>query len=111
MISMGTAAAPPLDEQALVKALKALGDATRFRMMQEIADAGELSCGQVAALFDISQPTISHHLKILTDAGILVTRNEGKHRYTSVNRPLLAELGLSLRARLAPGGRAQPRRS
>ena len=108
---MGTGTAHALDEQVLVKALKALGDTTRFRMMQEIADAGELSCGQVAALFDISQPTISHHLKILTEAGILVTRNQGKHHYTSVNRPLLAELGLSLRARLAPGGRAQPRRS
>jgi ArsR family transcriptional regulator len=120
MISMGSGAAQPLDDRALVKALKALGDATRFRMMQEIAAAGELSCGQVAALFDVSQPTISHHLKILTDAGILVTRHQGKHRFTSVNHPLLAELGLSLRVRLSPGaarglgaarGRARSRRA
>ncbi|HEX3905909.1 MAG TPA: metalloregulator ArsR/SmtB family transcription factor [Polyangia bacterium] len=105
---MGATAAPALDDRALVKALKALGDATRFRMMQEIAAAGELSCGQVADRFDISQPTISHHLKILTEAGILVTRHEGKHHYTSVNHPLLAELGLSLRARLSPGAARRP---
>ena len=52
-----------------MRALKALGDPTRFRMMQEIAAAGELSCGEVADLFDVSQPTISHHLAILIAAG------------------------------------------
>jgi ArsR family transcriptional regulator len=94
-----------LDDGALVRALKALGDTTRFRMTQEIAVAGELSCGQVADLFDVSQPTISHHLKILVEAGVLLVRNEGKHHYTSVNRALLAGLGDLLPLRLGPSAR------
>jgi ArsR family transcriptional regulator len=84
----------------LIRALKALADPTRFRMVQEIAAAGELSCGEVAERFDVSQPTISHHLKILLDARILVQRNEGKHHYTSVDHALVARLAAALPGRL-----------
>jgi len=98
-----------VDDRALVRALKALGDPTRFRMMQEIAAAGELSCGQVAERFDVSQPTISHHLAILIEAGVLVARQAGKHRYTSVNAPLLRRIGTLLPARLSTVGRRAAR--
>jgi ArsR family transcriptional regulator len=93
---------PPMDDAEVVRALKALADSSRFRIVQEIAAAGELTCGEVAELFDLSQPTISHHMKILSDAGILVTRAEGKHHYTSVNHALLARLGGLLPERLSP---------
>ncbi len=89
-------------DKDIVKALKALADPTRFRMVQEIAAAGELSCGQVAERFDVSQPTVSHHLKILMDAGLLVQRTEGKHHYTSVDRQLLTALIATLPERLVP---------
>jgi len=102
MKGMGAGEARALDDRALVRALKALGDPTRFRMVQEIAAAGELSCGQVAELFDVSQPTVSHHLNVLVEAGVLSVRVEGKHRYTSVNQPLLAALARVLGARFAP---------
>ncbi len=90
-----------MDNDALIRALKALADATRFRMVQEIAAAGELTCGQVAEHFDVSQPTISHHLKILFDAGIIRQRPQGQHHFTSVNQALLDELTRLLPARLA----------
>jgi ArsR family transcriptional regulator len=96
-----------LSDRDLIRALKALADPTRFRMVQEIAVAGELSCGEVAERFDVSQPTISHHLKILLQAGLLVQRTEGKHHYTSVDRPLLASLVAVLPKRL---GAATPAR-
>jgi ArsR family transcriptional regulator len=92
---------PSIDDAEVVRALKALADAGRFRIVQEIAAAGELSCGEVAERFDLSQPTISHHMKILGDAGILVTRAEGKHHYTSVNHALLERLGQLLPERLS----------
>jgi DNA-binding transcriptional ArsR family regulator len=85
----------------LIRALKALADPTRFRMVQEIAEAGELSCGQVAERFDVSQPTISHHLKILVDSGLLVQRAEGKQHYTSVNHARLNGLVAVLPKRLS----------
>lgn len=99
---MAAGDARALDDRALVRALKALGDPTRFRMVQEIAAAGELSCGQVAELFDVSQPTISHHLNVLIEAGVLCVRIDGKHHYTSVNQPLLSTLSRLLAARLGP---------
>ena len=89
-----------MDDDAIVRALKALADPTRFRMMREIAAAGELTCGQVAELFDVSQPTVSHHLKTLLDAGALVSRREGKHTYTSVNAALVTRLGRLISTRL-----------
>lgn len=99
---MGPAKAEPEIKQAtLLRALKALADPTRFRMVQEISKAGELSCGQVAERFDVSQPTVSHHLKVLMQAGLLVQRTEGKHHYTSVNQVLLAELLVELPKRLS----------
>jgi ArsR family transcriptional regulator, arsenate/arsenite/antimonite-responsive transcriptional repressor len=91
-----------LDDREVIRALKALADPTRFRMVQEIAESGELSCGAVAQRFDVSQPTISHHLKILLEAGLLVQRTEGKHHYTSVDRALLATLVAVLPKRLNP---------
>jgi ArsR family transcriptional regulator len=90
-----------ISDRELIRALKALADPTRFRMVQEIAEAGELSCGGVAERFDVSQPTISHHLKILLEADLLVQRTEGKHHFTSVNRALLANLVASLPKRLS----------
>jgi ArsR family transcriptional regulator len=91
-----------MDAHALARALKALGDAKRLRMAQEIAAVGELSCGQVAERFDLSQPTISHHLRILADAGVLTVREAGQHRFISVNRQVIRELARLLPARLTP---------
>ena len=99
-----------VSDRELIRALRAIADPTRFRMLQEIAEGGELSCGEVAARFDVSQPTISHHLKILMDAGLLVQRTEGKHRYTSVDRALLANLVAVLPQRLS-GPTPKKRRS
>jgi ArsR family transcriptional regulator, arsenate/arsenite/antimonite-responsive transcriptional repressor len=97
-----------LDDRGLLRALRALCDPTRFRMVQVIAAAGELCCGEVQDCFGCSQPTISHHLKILSQAGLLTVRSQGKHRYTAVNRPLVSALATELPARLMPARR--PRR-
>ena len=94
-----------LDDRALVRALRALGDPTRFRMVQEVAAGGELCCGEVAKRFDVTQPTISHHLKVLFAAGVLSVRNQGKHRYISVNQPRVSSLASLLPVRLMPAPR------
>lgn len=99
-----------MTDRELVRALKALADPTRFRMVQEIAAAGELSCGEVAAHFDVSQPTISHHLKILADAGILDARSKGKHHLISVNQELVKRLVDLIPARFTPAGKRESQR-
>jgi ArsR family transcriptional regulator len=100
-----------IDDGEVVRVLKALADPKRFQMVQDIAAAGELSCGQVAERFDLAQPTISHHLKILTDAGIVVARQEAKHHFISVNRELLRAVVDLLPARVLIEPRAEPARS
>ena len=100
-----------MDARALALALRALGDATRLRMAQEIAAAGELSCGQVAERFDLSQPTISHHLRKLVDARVLTVREAGQHRFISINQRVIRELALLLPARLTPRRRRVPGRA
>jgi ArsR family transcriptional regulator len=94
-----------LTDARVVRALKALSHPERFRMVQEIGAAGELSCSQVAERFDLSQPTISHHLKLLTDAGVLTTRAQGKHHFLRVDRELVAVVSSLLVTRLSPAKR------
>jgi ArsR family transcriptional regulator len=90
-----------VDDKKLIRVLKALSDPNRFRMVQEVAAAGELSCGQVVERFDLSQPTVSHHMKILTEADVLAVRREGQHGFLSVNHGLLAEVSALLPRRFA----------
>jgi len=99
-----------MNDRDMVRALKALADANRFRIVQEIAAAGELSCGQIVERFHVSQPTISHHLKILSEAGVVRTRFEGKHHLTSINQRLLGSLAELLPTRLGGHSKRDPRR-
>ncbi len=89
-----------LNDEALVRVLKALADPKRFRMVQELARAGELSCGKLGCRFSVTHPTISHHLRLLAEAGVLEVRREGQHHLVSVNRALLEEMAALLPARL-----------
>src|SRR3954463_11540138 len=85
-----------MDEAILIRALKALADKKRMRMAREIACAGELSCGQVKSHFKLSQTTISHHLKILADAGVITVREAGQHRFSRAAPALILELAAVL---------------
>lgn len=98
-----------MGDRRLVRVLKALANKGRFRMVQEIAGAGELSCGQVGERFDLTQPAISHHLKILADAEVLLVRREGRNAFISVNQELLDEVAslLPLRLRSKPHSRSE----
>jgi ArsR family transcriptional regulator len=98
-----------VDDSAVVRVLKALADPTRFRIVREVARASELNCGQVCALFSLSQPTISHHLKLLADAGVLVVRREGQRAHVTVNRELLDAVLALVPERLGPA-KARSRR-
>jgi ArsR family transcriptional regulator len=99
-----------MDETKLLRVLKALADPKRFKMLQEIASAGELTCGQVGERFPLSQPTISHHIKILTEAGLLVVREVGQHHFISANVELVAQVAAALPGRIPAIGSAPRKR-
>ncbi|GHJ36939.1 helix-turn-helix transcriptional regulator [Streptomyces sp. TS71-3] len=76
----------PLDEgQAveLAKVFKALGDPVRLRLLSMIASqaGGEVCVCDLTAPFDLSQPTISHHLKLLRQAGLIDCERRGTWVY------------------------------
>jgi ArsR family transcriptional regulator len=71
--------------------LKALADETRMRIIQLLA-SGRLCACDLQASFDISQPTLSYHLKLLSDSGLVDTKREGRWSHYSLNRSHMASL-------------------
>ncbi|SFS12675.1 ArsR family transcriptional regulator [Granulicella pectinivorans] len=63
---------------------KALGDPNRLEIYTQIAQCDELWCGDMCAKHTISAPTLSHHLKVLTDLGLIASRKEGLNVYYRV---------------------------
>lgn len=72
--------------------LKALGEPTRLQIMDMIS-CGELCACIIQEKFNITQPTLSHHMKVLCDAGLAVARKEGKWTHYAVNKEAVHELG------------------
>ena len=74
------------DTKNLVKISKALADETRYRIFKMIAQKGEIPCKDIVEVFHVSQPTISHHLKVLMESGLVQARKEGQWTYFSIDR-------------------------
>jgi DNA-binding transcriptional ArsR family regulator len=77
---------PGRDELSLVSVLHALSDPTRLEVVRMLAPNAERSCGDFHGLGGITVPTLSHHLRVLREAGVINTRIDGKHRYVSLRR-------------------------
>jgi ArsR family transcriptional regulator, arsenate/arsenite/antimonite-responsive transcriptional repressor len=60
---------------------KALGDPNRLAIYTQIAQHEELCCGEMHGKHAISPPTLSHHLKVLTELGLITSRKEGLNVY------------------------------
>lgn len=87
------AAEPLTAEQAMdvAKAFKALGDPVRLRLLSLITSAqGESCVCDLTAAFDLTGPTISHHLKVLREAGLVDSERRGTWVYY---RPRVKDLG------------------
>src|SRR4030088_3011795 len=91
-----------------VQIAKALADATRHRMLLELRAAGELTCSQICERFPQSQPTISHHIKALAEAGLGEWRKEGQFDVISFNEELLASFAADITPE-SPEARKRPR--
>lgn len=88
--------APRLDEDealATAELFKALGDPARVRIVNVLATAGEAVCAcDLYEPLGLSQPTVSHHLKKLTDAGLLQREQRGKWAHFSLTRDAVEKL-------------------
>jgi len=78
-------------EENIVKIAKALSDKTRLRILEEISKNKSMTCGETEKIAGLSQPTVSHHLKILYEAGLLEMEKEGRFVRITVNKKAFDE--------------------
>lgn len=70
---------------------KALGDKSRLEIVEMLAGGEKCAC-KLLEKFNFSQPTLSHHMKILCDSGIVASRKEGKWMYYSLSDSAISSL-------------------
>ena len=93
----------PIDETAaagLALVFKALGDPVRLRLVSLIGahQGGEVCVCELTEAFDLTQPTISHHLKVLRGAGIITSERRGTWVYYRLEPAVLDRMGALLTA-------------
>ena len=77
----------------MAEVAKALGDPVRLQLVDVLRKhAGEVCVCELVPLFDVSQPTLSHHLKVLRQAGIVDSERRGLWAYYYVQPEALKEL-------------------
>lgn len=94
----GLATTPVTEEDAvrLAPVFKALGDPVRLRMASMIAAQPELCVCEITPAFDLSSGTISHHLKLLREAGLVGSERRGTYVYYWIEHAALDVLGALL---------------
>ena len=80
------------EAEALAARFKALADPTRVAIVNRLAAAHEVCVCDFVASLDLAQPTVSHHLKVLRDAGIVDSERQGLWAYYYVRPDALKEL-------------------
>jgi len=81
----------PKEWRALAKVFVALGDEHRQRILLMFDKGERLTVGQIAEVATLSRPAVSHHLKILREAGVLQAERAGREVYLRINRPVLEQ--------------------
>ena len=82
-----------VEAERMAAIAKALGDPIRLQLVDVLRKhAGKVCVCELVPLFDVSQPTLSHHLKVLREAGIVDSERRGLWAYYYVNPDSLKEL-------------------
>ncbi len=72
-----------------IKIFKALSDPTRYKMVKMLLDCEELGCGEFECAFPLSRSAMSHHYRVLENAGLVASRKEGLHVYYRLEKEQL----------------------
>lgn len=90
-----------------VRLLAALADPVRLEIVRELAGSSEVCACDLTSCCDVRQPTVSHHLRVLREAGVVTSERRGSNIYYRVAPDLLERLG-SIATGLVPGGLVSP---
>jgi len=91
------------------KISKALGDETRLRIYEAISATDHMNCGEIVSMRGVTPATVSHHLKILSEAGLIACRRQGQFVYSQTVPETIAAYTRAL-AKIACGEKAARRR-
>ena len=75
-----------MTDRDIVKIAKALSDPTRLGILRAVASREELCCGDVARRCPVTAATVSHHLRVLAEAGLVETRRDGQFVHVRLAR-------------------------
>lgn len=90
---LGVEPMSPEQAESVAGLLKALADPVRLRLMSLIAAADEACVCDLTAPFAVSQPTVSHHLRVLREAGLVDAERRGTWVYYRARRDALEAVG------------------
>jgi ArsR family transcriptional regulator, arsenate/arsenite/antimonite-responsive transcriptional repressor len=97
-----------MDPNQFQRIAKALADPRRFKILEEMAaSTDELACGRIVERFPVTQATVSHHLRELTDAGLIEIRPAGQFRYCRARLDVLGEYIQELQRRCGLGRKSK----
>ena len=71
-----------MDRSRIEKISKALADRNRLRIFEAISKSGHMNCGEIVSMRGVTPATVSHHLKILSEAALIACRREGQFVYS-----------------------------
>ncbi len=80
-----------MDPAGIASICKALSDTNRLQIIEILAGSDEKCARDILEKFKITQPTLSHHMKILAECGLVSSRKDGKWNHYSVNKKTLKE--------------------
>ena len=86
-----------LSTKQIEKISKALGDSNRLKILQHISKQGGCGhCSQIQEESELAQPSVSHHLKVLIEAGLIEPEKEGRNHKYILNEKVLKEYTQSI---------------
>src|SRR6266851_9788073 len=98
-----------MNRSQVEKISKALADKTRLRIFEAISATDHLTCGQIVSMRGVTPATVSHHLKVLSEAKLITCRREGQFVYNQAVPETIAGYTRAL-AKIAGGIKATRRR-
>lgn len=81
-----------MENRFVEKATGAISDKYRLAILLELSQRGSLTATDVQALTGLSQPCVSHHVKLLTDSGLVNAQKEGRNVHLTLNKESLQQL-------------------
>jgi ArsR family transcriptional regulator len=98
-----------MDRSEIEKISKALADETRLRIFEAISSNHRMTCGDIVSMRGVTPATVSHHLKILSEAGLIACRREGQFVHSRAVPERISAYARAL-AKIARGGKRARRR-